>query len=273
MNLTLTNDRIRELIPNVIHEVKGETSLLNKLRPWIETAKGWLEQNLLGSYEPEGEIFRQAEKVIVIRAFALAVPSLDLSLSPSGFAVINTDGRAPASKERVERLIASLNTFVDQNLDRLLFTLSCDEVWRVSESGRWWLATFIPNLTEAWRFRSQGDVLSTYRIMRSQALRFEQELKENYLGTLLDELREQQHATTHAPLVRKIREAELRYIGFHMRDQKPTCPDDHDVWHLVRPVIAMLKTYPDLYARWQAEMGDRFRPEPFKNDVKGGFYF
>ncbi|WP_363324628.1 DUF6712 family protein [uncultured Duncaniella sp.] len=274
MNLQLTNDRIRELIPNVIHEVKGETPLLDKLRPWLDSAKEWLEQNVIGALEPSGQALNLVEKVIVFKAFSLAVPSLDLSLSPSGFAVINTDGRAPASKERVERLIASINSFVDQNLDALVFLLYSYESWRNSDIGQWWLATFIPNLNEVWRFRSMSDVMTTYRTMRSHALRFEQEVEENYLGSVINVLRNQQYFLSDlTPLVSKIREAELRYIGFHMRDQKAKCPDDHEVWHLIRPLLEQLKSYPDLYSRWQAEIGVRFKPEPFKNDVKGGYYF
>nr|WP_290393357.1 DUF6712 family protein [uncultured Duncaniella sp.] len=229
---------------------------------------------MIGALEPSGQALNLVEKVIVFKAFSLAVPSLDLSLSPSGFAVINTDGRAPASKERVERLIASINSFVDQNLDALVFLLYSYESWRNSDIGQWWLATFIPNLNEVWRFRSMSDVMTTYRTMRSHALRFEQEVEENYLGSVINVLRNQQYFLSDlTPLVSKIREAELRYIGFHMRDQKAKCPDDHEVWHLIRPLLEQLKSYPDLYSRWQAEIGVRFKPEPFKNDVKGGYYF
>ncbi|MFG6385424.1 MAG: hypothetical protein K1V80_02955 [Muribaculaceae bacterium] len=275
MILMLDNERLQELIPNVIHEVKGETLLYNKLRPWLEQAKAWLEQHFLGDLEPEGQILCDAEKIIVYKAFAMAVPSLDLSLSPSGFTVINTDGRAPASKERVERLIASINSFVDQNLDAFVFRLYSVPAWRTSNMGQWWLATFIPNLNEVWRYRGMSsDTMTTYRIMRSHALRFEQEVEENYLGSVLDELRAQQYYLSEfTPLVSKIREAELRYIGFHMRDQKAKCPDEHEVWHLIRPVLEQMKSYPDIYTRWQAEIGHRMKPEPFKNDVKGGYYF
>lgn len=274
MILMLDNERLLELIPNVIHEVKGETLLYNKLRPWLEQAKGWLEQNFLGELEPEGPALSLAEKVIAYKAFAMAVPSLDLSLSPSGFTVINTDGRAPASKERVERLIASINSFADQNLDALVFRLYSYPGWRASNIGQWWLATFIPNLNEVWRFRGMSDTMTTYHTMRSHALRFEQEVEESYLGSVLDELRAQQYyLSEYTPLVSKIRQAELRYIGFHMRDQKGKCPDDHEVWHLIRPVLEDMKSYPDIYTRWQAEMGHRLKPEPFKNDVKGGYYF
>ncbi|MCM1297769.1 MAG: hypothetical protein NC311_19705 [Muribaculaceae bacterium] len=275
MQLTLTNDRLRELIPNVIHEVKGETPLLTKMLPWLDTAKGWTEDNFLGpEFEPAGAIVPIVERIMVYKAFSMAVPSLDLSLSPSGFTVINTDGRAPASKERVERLTASLSSVVDANADLLVTALYGYEEWRGSEMGRWWLATFLPNLNEVFRFRGRGDLLTTYRSMRSLAQRFEQEVEEQYLGSTLGALREGQCLLSDKQeLVSMVREAELRYIGFHMRDQKAICPDEHEVWHLIRPVMVRLKYYPDLYRTWDAEMGEKFRPEPFKNDIKGGFYF
>lgn len=274
MELTLTNERLRELIPNVIHEVKGETPLLTKVQPWLDSTVLWLEDNFLGDIEIPAALSGLVERIVVNRAFSEAVPSLDLSLTPAGFSVISTDGRAPASKERVERLIASLTAMVESGMRQLIFSLYGIEEWRNSDIGKWWLATFIPNLNEVQRYRGQTDILTAYRTMRSQALRFEAEVEEQYLGPVLGTLRRQQYFQTElTPLITMIREAELRYIGYHMRDQKAKCPDEHEVWHLIRPVVERLKYYPDLYRQWDAAMGDKFRPEAFKNDIKGGFYF
>lgn len=276
MELTLTNERLRELIPNIIHEVKGETPLLTKLQPWLDSAVLWLEDNFLGAaYVVPENIYRLAEKIAVQKAFAEAIPSLDVALSPAGFAVINTEGRAPASKERIERLVASLTSAVDANSEVLLSKLLEDDEWRVTPMGQWWLGTFIPTLKYAYSLRGQNTLLDAYRAMRDLALRFEQEVAENYLGeNTLAHLREQQrYDTIYAELVEMMRRAELRYVSCHIRDQKSKCPDEHEVWHLIRPLINTLRLYPKIEAMWQEEMGERFKPEPFKNDIKGGYYF
>jgi len=286
MLLAIDNRRLRELIPGVIHEVEGETPLLDKLLPWINSTASWLEDNFIGnSYELPLPLYALAEKIIVCKAFAEAIPSLDVILSPAGFAVINTDGRAPASKERIERLVASLNTSVDANTEVFLSRLHHSPGWPDSAAGQWWSATFIPDLSEVHRFRGQDSMLDTYRSMRSIAVNFEQELAENYLGrnTLAEIRRQQFTAQELATLITMIRDAELRYISSRMKSHQAVsvranslsgkCPDGHEVWHLIRPVLAQLAYYPALYRSWQSEMGHRLNPEPFVNNIPGGFYF
>lgn len=277
MNLTLDNNRLRSLIPNVIHEVEGETSLFDKLQPWISFACFWVERYFLGDLQPEGHIYELAEKIIVNKAFAEAIPSIDVTLSPAGFAVINTDGRAPASKERIERLIASLNSFVDESATALLEELHRNHEWSLSENRRWFCATFIPTFCDVPKFRREQDLIGTYLNMRDIALAFEQTLADRYLGHgFLSSLRSSYHVFKDngtAEIFEMIHAAELRYITYHIRDSKAKCPDEHEVWHMVQPIIAKLSCWPELKDTWEAEMGDKFKAQPFKNTVKGGFYF
>ena len=214
MNLNLDNTTLRAFIPNIIREVAGETPLYDRILPWLESAQTWLEQNILGQFQPEGQLCRLAVKITVCKAFADAVPSLDVTLSPAGFAVINTDGRAPASKERIERLVASLGTFVEANLAVLLTELHSQPGWVDSTIGHFYRATFIPDFADVHRFRRTLDILTAYRSMRDSAMRFELLLAESYLGhTLLGELRaaypsggHEGHREIHA----RVRAAELR---------------------------------------------------------------
>lgn len=276
MILTLDNTRLRELLPNIIHEVRGESSLYDKILPWLTSARLWLEQNLLGEFEPQDALYELAEKIIVYKAFALAVPSLDVTLSPAGFAVINTEGRAPASKERVERLVASLSSFVDANLVVLSRELLKSPAWCASPIGVWFRSTFIPDLSDVHRFRGEDDMLTAYRKMRRIALDFEYGLAERYLGReFLKYIRKSfpSGSDAHRDIFEMIHAAELRYIDSHFADTGIPCPDEHEIWHLVRPVIARLNYWPELRSRWSAEMGEIIKVEPFRNNVRGGYFF
>lgn len=277
MILNLDNSRLRTLIPNVIHEVEGETPLYEKMLPWLTSARMWLEQNILADFQPEGQLCALAEKIIVYKAFSEAIPSLDVTLSPAGFAVINTDGRAPASKERVERLVASLRSFVDANLAALLLELHKFPAWASSSAGQWFRATFIPNLDHVPQFRRGTDLMTTHRAMRALAMRFEQELAESYLGESFLSAMRSSYPDFGMSGSKEIHEmivtAELRYISFHLTDHTAKCPDGHEVWHLARPIIAQLNYWPELKDSWQQEMGERIKVKPFKNTVKGGFFF
>lgn len=278
MELHIDNDSLRKFIPNIIFEAEGEALLLDKMLPWIESSRIWLEDHVLGQdYEPSGTLQLIVAKIIIYHAFAQAAPSLDLTLSPSGFSVINTEGRAPASKERVERLIASLNSFVEANLPPLLKSLASDQKWRESFIGQWWLSTFCPSLDDAMSFRRGNSLYEAYCLMRYTALRFESELAERFIGKkILDSIHgsfPDFETAGSRELFGEIHRAELRYISAHISDKVIACPNEHEVWHLARPVLAKLDYWPELKEMWESEMGDKVRTKPFKNSVKGGYYF
>ena len=275
----MTNAELRSIIPNVIHEVEGESLLIDKLAPWLASANKWLTDNFVGEdYSlPEG-LLPRTKNIIVCKAFADAEPSLDVILSPAGFAVINTDGRAPASKERVERLIASLLSMVDANVLPFIINLLKYADYRSTRMGQYWLGTFMYGLDDAMANKRDKDLLTTYRSMRDSALRFETELSQDYLGKeVMKHLRLARYAmpTDDCTLIMSdlIRRAELRYIASPAGDQKAKCPDNHEVWHLAQPILRELRYWPELRDMWEAEMGEEFAVKPFRNTVKGGFYF
>lgn len=278
--ITMTNAELRSLIPNVIHEVEGETLLIDKLAPWLESASAWLAANIVGdSFSLPDSLLPNAKKIIVYKAFAEAIPSLDLTLSPAGFAVINTDGRAPASKERVERLIDSLRNFVDANLPPFLASLLKRADWRTSPMGDYWLDTFMLGLDDAQKFKSDKDLLSTYKLMRESALRFQTVLAQEYLGkNLLTAVRAavyESDSDERSSVWHLLNRAVLKYITYAERGIKGQNehPISHYVWHYAQPILLELRSCESLFHIWEAEMSDKFRVEPFKNTVKGGFFF
>ena len=275
MKLNLDNKKLRALIPGVIHEVTGETSLYEKLSPWLESACWLLEQEIFDDYQPEGALYTLAEKIAVERAFAVAIPSLDVTLSPAGFAVINTDGRAPASKERVERLIASLTSSADANTVVLLDRLNRCKEWVESPKGQWYRATFLPDFNHLPKIEPGQLIFSVYRSVRSRALMFEQEMAEHYLGrSFMATLRSSYPAFPtdgHREIYELIRSIELDFVRISGKCELP--PDPNMCWHMVRPILAQLDYFPELKQQWESEMGQKIKVEPFKNTVKGGFYF
>lgn len=75
----LTADTIAGFIPNILTEVEGERSLFDKLAPFLESARLYLESEILGHDDFLSEVHNDlALKILVAKAFADAVPSLDL---------------------------------------------------------------------------------------------------------------------------------------------------------------------------------------------------
>lgn len=268
MKIDQINDKfIKECIPNILLEVEGETPLSKKLAPWIESAKDWLESEYLGTddYLSEGDNYR-ALRIIVWKAFSDAVPSLDIVITPTGFGVVNTETIAPASKERIERLQNSLKHKIDGELEILLEFCHRYPEWRESERGKYFCATFLSGFRD-WRRMA----FDSFDEMRSEAMHVEAIMEEQCFGhdlmaRLRDEFNSREPYTTH-PLADPIRAAVIDVV---YRIGKPLIPT---IWHKCRPIIEMLKRYPEYYDVWQKEMGEKFHPEPFKNNIKGSFYF
>ena len=75
-------------------------------------------------------------RIVAFDAFRNAVPHLDLMLTPNVFGIVNNSNIAPASKERVERLINSLLDNCENEIESLLSLLPKETRWTSSDQGR-----------------------------------------------------------------------------------------------------------------------------------------
>lgn len=93
------------------------------IKPYLEMAESTLISNLFGeslyTYEesifPADRLKQNILSMICYQAYRDAIPFVDLIQTPNGFAVVNNGNQAPASKERVERLMEQARVIV-QNL-------------------------------------------------------------------------------------------------------------------------------------------------------------
>lgn len=281
--LITTDLQLRRIIPSLMETVEGEATVLDRLAPFLNRRQAWLETYVTGSDDlPAPESWRPlARRVVALEAFADAAPSLDLVLSPNGFGVVSTSELAPASKERVERLISSLRDDAVNSLDALVQALHHIQEWAGSVPGRRFCSTLVRNISDVRRWHRSGEILDTFDRAAGLARRFEELAAAEYLGTGLMEL-----MLAYAGGVRTggviddecslllplLADAEARWIDFRMRDQRLKCPDSHDIWHLIEPVMLRVRKSPRIFDEiWHPEMGDA-GPE-FDNDVPGAFYF
>lgn len=250
-------------IPNIIAEVDGEPSLSEKIRPFISSAKIWLERYCLGEEdflsEEDNEI---ALKILIAKAFATAIPSLDVVITPTGFGIISTSEMAPASKERIERLIEALNAYVAENLAILVDICYSYEQWRISHRGEFFCSTLFRPCDIA---LLPADKPLSFEELQSQALQMEQSIAEEYLGrSLMGLLRDDFHSGNDCRAIALLRVAELSAISQGLPLPGPK---------KMLSIIHELKQNPRYKEKWDLEMGKTFSNTGFKNDIKGGFYF
>lgn len=269
MKIDQLNEIIAECIPNTLLEVEGETPIAVKLAPWIQSAKVWIESEYLGPDDflcPTDNV--RAIRIVVLKAFADAIPSLDLVVTPTGFGVVSTDSMAPASKERIERLLESLRSKVDIELRLLLEVCHQYEEWRSSDRGKYFCSTFLSFLRDY-----SGTSFDSYDDMRSKAMYVESLMAEEYLGkSMMDRLRDEYNSR---------KPSEAQYLGDFVHSAikeiiyrpLPKDPIKAVVWFYCRQIIERLHNFPEYFEIWKAEMGHRFNQLPFKNDIKGSYYF
>lgn len=101
------------------------------LEPFVNEAKDQLKINLLGkdlfdkivtlAVDAEARVI--CARLLCLQAYKNAIPFCDVIQTQNGFAVVSNANLAPASKERVERLIEWCVQQIDINTDMLLNTV------------------------------------------------------------------------------------------------------------------------------------------------------
>lgn len=271
---------LRTLIPNVLATVEGESTLYEKLTPFLETAEFWVSAN----FAPQALVYNQAtsygeqqtllKQLIAYHAFMLAIPFLDLVLTPNGFGIVSNSNVAPASKERVERLIASIETQRDNILEQYLrYTIMyCNDSYLNSAQGKYFFATLFPNLDLCNRCGITEHRWQEYQRLREKLITIETTLENEYFSRpQMKTFRRRVLAwsyskpeTLETTVIESIRNLEISILT----DGKP-----HP--QTARDIVNVLRSEPRLFSDWaHSDTAKLFAPELFLNKKSaGGFWF
>lgn len=275
MNIELTDKLVETVLPNNIVSVDEESPLSARIAPYVEDAGQWLTSELLGSaveLKPEHE--RLATRAVILKAFIMAIPTLDLVATPTGFGVISSQNMAPASKERVERLIASLGRNLDEVLCQLQEACMTYEEWRSSYPGTIFTSSFFCFLRDVTGERTEGaDIFSDFMRKRYIFVKMERNVTERFVGRpfmdlVLKKFTSGELTEAH-PVIAILRSPAT--IRFYPEEYgRRAIP--HSAWHVAQSIINILPDYPELYDMYLAGC-----PVPqlghFVNDRKGGYFF
>lgn len=138
----------------------------HRFTDFFARAQAWLTSRVIGedietvleSYmgpvddDPSTDLFTLCQRVIAEKALLDAIPEMDMQLTEAGFAVQNNDDFAPASSQRVDRLMATLPERIATDVDAIVRFLTknsnTDEApfrnWRGSEQYSYLTEAFIP---------------------------------------------------------------------------------------------------------------------------------
>ncbi len=144
------------LINNIEEFVKciptASGSEWDALLPYVETAQMDMTLNLLGAelntaliaLDATNTTRQVACKLLAVAAYHTAIPFVDLSQTANGFAVVSNSNLAPASKERVERLITWCEMQIDKLTDMLISLIYNDAACL----AKWKLHAEFANITD-----------------------------------------------------------------------------------------------------------------------------
>jgi len=126
-----TIEQFRAVVPTVAKETE-----FSELKPYSNSAELWLKNNILGATlyayvdglgdTPAGtdiDLQQLCFNIIGNHAFWDAAPFLDVVLTNAGFGVVNSNNKAPASKERIERLREQCLVRRDNEVENLILFL------------------------------------------------------------------------------------------------------------------------------------------------------
>lgn len=281
--LIQSDTELRRYIPNVLNTVDGEPSLYDKLQPFLEAAERWVAatftgQNLLteiGKLSDSDPWHKLICSLIANHTFFHVVPSLDLILTPNGFGIVNNSNVAPASKERVERLVASLEEQRDNYIDTLLRSLPSlsvgSETWLDTPQSKFFAATLFPDFTACEKTATTLHRWSQYLSLRQQLMTIEADLSEEYFSP--DEMTDFRYdvltqfkdtAYNRQITIQSIRTLEIEVLlGRTPHPQR------------FRDVVNYIREHPENFPKWhKSNTAKLYEPTIFSNKKRsGGFWF
>ena len=276
--LLITNDEtLRRFLPNAFTTAKGETPLFDKLSPWLFTSENWLRNTFCGddtldeiaTLDDMNVAKQSAMRIVVCEALRYAIPSLDLVLTPNGFGIVSNSNVAPASKERVERLISSLSATRDDCIEQLLTSLRQFPSWKQSAQCRWFTATLFPNIDLVSLCGVTEHRWEKYIDLRSKVIDIEDSLAEDYFShEFMQVLRNNAVAVTQND--------NLRWITERIRPQIVAILSNKPINHRkMIDIVNFIRNRLDEFPEWHnSDTAQLFSPPKFENKKSNkGYWF
>ncbi|MBO4549218.1 MAG: hypothetical protein J5733_00680, partial [Bacteroidaceae bacterium] len=264
---------------------KGETPLIDKLAPFLNAAEQWAADTFLSSvmlaeissrYETDS-LRATTTQVIVNEAFRRALPQLDVILTPNGFGIVSNANIAPASKERIARLLDTLLDNRDAAISQVLSLVPAETAWLSTEQGKFFAATMFPNLEVTLRFpKTSESRWKQYLAIREKAIAIEEFFAAQYLSVeLMDVLRSevqsgQYRSMLHQKVCRILQAVEIRCL--QSTDPTAWMHFEHgSLFNLVNTIRENPEEFPEWHSSSTAEL---YNPPVFENKKESkGFWF
>lgn len=272
-----SNEELTALITNSLITVKGETPLFDKLAPFLDLAEAWVKDtftseptyNTICGYTDSNPIRIATARLVVADAMRRAIPSLDLVLTPNGFATVGTQNLVAASKMRVDRLVGSMMTHRDDCIAALLPELPGASRWLNSEQAAFFGATLFPTLEiVAQSPISNSPKWERYLELRPQIIDLEASLAEEWLSPELISALRAENLRGDLPPVRHdvVRQIKAQLIAYLHKGTFNS--------RRLADIVNIIRHRPTDFPEWHSSDTARlFTPPTFRNRKEAPGYF
>lgn len=275
--LITTDAQLRSHLPNIIASVKGETPFIERLALFLDLAEDWVRTtftsettfNTICGYTDSNPLKVLTSRLVVADALRRAIPSLDIVLSPNGFAVVNTSNLAPASKPRVDRLIGSMLSHRDDCIAALLPGLVGASKWLTSSQADFFGATLFPDLRIVDSVGgATGSKWDRYLELRSQVIDLEASLAEEWLSPELMSALRSETLRGDLPVKRHeiVRQVKAQVVGYLRGGSFNS--------RRLADIVNYIRLNAESFEEWhKSETAKLFAPPVFRNERKASGYF
>lgn len=284
-----TDKELRSYFPNVFSTALGEVSFLDRLSPFLASAREWIGRFLVSSEAMESicagenpspvilEVKEAYNRLLVARALHAGAPQLDLALTANGFVTTQTESAVPISSQRMDRLLLSLQSQADDAIEVLLYRLRSFDEWLMSPQAEFFRRTTFQNLsflnlvTARSGDGSEGSVSRWRRYceLTSKIHVIERRLEEEVMSPeLMAKLR-------HNKLVGSLTFAQQWVVS----QLQPLIIEEINTgvpvhYRALAAIVNHIKENPDQYPEWHESKTARlFDPPVFENKKNSGGYF
>ena len=200
-----------------------------------------------------------------------AIPSLDLVLTPNGFGIVSNQNIVPASRERVDALITSLESQRDAAIEALILRLSSRTDWRESPQGKYFAATMFPFLSLCRRLAIREHLWDSYQQLHERLIKIETVLADTYFSHEQMEVF-RQHVMNQMRLCHPLEDQVIRsLLSLEMMLVSDVQVQNQSFFDLVNTI----RKHEDIFREWHASsVAKLYIPTIFENKKKsGGFWF
>lgn len=224
--ITISKTEFETYVP-VAKEPADSTEVFNLLQhgmlaAWLEVKNDILGHAVATQVEngtATADIIRDVKALVCMKAFANAVRRNDLIMTPTGFGVVSTDKVAPASRERVNAMLAELWQHIYDTYDSLVSNLLGVQAWYEDTVSSLVVATVFYKIGDYKRYASSEQeryYISTDPAVRAANHFLVQHISSAYNTVLLTAIRQNAVTAEMRPVIGAMR----RFIGAELTHNK-----------------------------------------------------